>query len=198
MNTQIDDLKTLWNKAKSEVPSVEIDTKAIVSQANAKRRSSVVAHILNMAILAVTLVVITLYYFFVMRYSFMLSHVGFGIMFVSLALRIVVEVVSMVRARRISITDSALLNTQQTVLFVKQRRRIHGPYTIAIVACYVLGFALMGPEIYHNLPFYIFVGIYLFFVVGAFVLIVTIRRGIRKELNSLQELLNLRNELCRD
>ena len=198
MNMQIDNLKELWNKAKTESPSADVDIPAIVSKAKSKRRSSIVAHALNITILAITLVVITLYYFLVMRYRFLLSHVGFGIMFVSLALRIALEVISMIRAYSIDITDSALRNTVQTVKFVKQRKQIHGLYTIAIVSSYMIGFALMGPEIYNNLPFYLFVGIYLFFVVGAYILIVKIRGGIRKEMNDLQDLLVLRDEIRRD
>lgn len=195
---QIDNLKEFWNKAKTEVPPVDVDITTIVSKAKAKRRSSIVAHALNIAILAFTLVVITLYFILVMRYHFLLSHVGFGIMFVSLALRIAMEVTSMIKAYSIDITDSALRNTEHAVLFVKQRKRIHGQYTIAIVASYMVGFALMGPEIYNNISFYLFVGIYLFFVIGAFVLMVKIRGGIRKEMNDLKYLLALRDEIRRE
>ncbi|KAB2868635.1 MAG: hypothetical protein F9K37_09860 [Bacteroidales bacterium] len=198
MNMQIDNLKELWNKAKAEVPSADVDVPAIVSKAKSKRRSSIVAHSLNITILAATLVVITLYYFLVMRYRFLLSHVGFGIMFVSLALRIALEVISMIRAYSIDMTDTALRNTEQAVLFFKQRKRIHGLYTIAIVASYMIGFALMGPEIYNNLPLYLFAGIYLFFVVGAYILIVKIRSGIRKEMNDLEDLLALRDEIRKE
>lgn len=198
MNMQIDNLKELWNKAKTEGPSADVDIPAIVSKAKSKRRSSIVAHALNIAILAITLVVITLYYFLVMRYRFLLSHVGFGIMFVSLALRIVLEVISMIRAYSIDITDCALRNTEQTVKFVQQRKQIHGLYTIAVVASYMIGFALMGPEIYNNLPLYLFVGIYLFFVVGAYILIIKIRVGILKEMNDLEDLLALRDEIRKE
>lgn len=194
MKTEIDDLKNIWNVSKNSIPS-DKNPEIILAKAEAGKRQSIMAHATTISILLVTIVAIAFYYLFVMRYNSILSHIGFGLMCLALIIRIIVEMSSVLKAKSIMFTNNAAENIQQTANLIKQRTRIHGSFTTIMVALYVIGFVLIAPEMYRNLPFYIFMGICLFFVIGAVILILVGRKGIHQELNNLKKVTALKEDI---
>lgn len=195
MTDELNNLKDIWQQGKND-PTAHIPTPHdIVQKAKTKQRKSRNAHFTTIAILLVTLLAIGYYYLFVMRYQLLVSHIGFGLMGTMLLVRIVLEAYSLKCYAKIDIAHNAKENLEQTIRFVRLRQQIHGTVSITILVAYIIGFVLLGKEMYLTLPSIFFYGFYAMFVVLAIVLTLIIRKGVQKELQHLRQLVTLLEEL---
>lgn len=195
MTDELNNLKNIWQQGKNE-PVTQIPAPhGIVQKAKAKQHKSRNAHIITIAVLTVTLLAIGYYYLFVMRYQLLISHIGFALMVTMLLVRIALEAYSLMCYAKIDISHNAKGNTEQTIRFVRLRKQIHGNVSITILVSYMIGFILLGKEMYLTLPCLFFYGFYAMFAVLAVVLIVTIRKRVQKEMQHLNQLVALLDEL---
>ena len=112
-----------------------------------------------------------------------------------LALRICIEILSIIRSGKIHVSDSAFKNTISTVSYYRFRKTIHGPVTFLIIAAYTIGFYLLMPEWSRHFPVSIMLLLCCSYPIGAIILIKLIRKGIRKEMDDLERLIKLQGEL---
>ncbi len=116
-------------------------------------------------------------------------------MMAGLIIRIVVELWSSVRSLNINLSEQALKTTDDTLRFYRLRKTIHGPVTYVTVGLYMAGFYMLSPEFskYIAMPWMIVMDVS--FIIGACILIFVIKKGIRKEMLNLSEILELKREL---
>jgi len=173
------------------------DPEAIRSAARS-RRMSATHHYLTMGILLATLAVISLYFALVYPLRDPLSLTAMGLMFGGLGIRIIVEVISLFRLGRIRLTDTAADNTRAAVKFHRFRKRIQGPVSLGTVLAYVAGFFLLTPAWIGHLSTGLLVYIYASFLVLAVVLFLVARKGIRREMESLENLRKIMDSMQGD
>lgn len=194
MNNEMDDLKQLWNNAKQATPSTAT-AEQLILQAAAKKKSSVYFQYGNILVLAVVLWGLWLFFYRLYPLATLLSKIGAGLMVGGLALRICIEILSIIRSGKIHVTDSVLQNASNSVSYYRFRKTIHGPVTFLIITAYTIGYYLLMPEWSRYFSVSIMVLLCCSYPIIAIILIKLISKGIRKEMDDLNELIKLQDEL---
>ncbi len=195
MQSDFDSLKKNWKNARKTIKYNNLDINEILEKARVRKRNSSKFHWGNIVILTITFIVLCYVMYNHLPFKDILSKIGVGLMVAGLFLRIVVEAVSLYRALQINISHHTLKNTDTTIRFYRLRKIIHGPLTYLTVGMYAAGFYMLTPELlrYVSIIWIIFWDV--FFLIGACILIFFIRKGIRKEIKELKEIVDLKNML---
>ncbi|AHM60488.1 membrane protein [Flammeovirgaceae bacterium 311] len=191
----MDELKNKWKKARESAALPPQNIEALVASARQKKKNNLYFHYGNIIILSITLVGISLFFYYVAPFRELLSRTGVALMVGGLIIRIVIEIFSVLKSKKIRMVNDAASTTSDTLEFYRFRKKIHGPVTITIVALYCLGFVMLGPEFSRYIAPEWIVLMYGSFVLGALLLIWQIRKGIQKEMRILLELAELRKEM---
>lgn len=187
-------LKSAWKDSKREAPAGmnAIDMQNLVMQNHSQSKRF---HLGNVAILAVTCIGISLFFYFLAPMQETISRIGIVLMVGGLIVRIVVELVSHRKADNIEFNVDTKTTALQASKFYAWRKRIHGPVTITIVLLYSLGFYLLTPEFLDYLPQFWVIVMDIGYVVIAVVLTRVINTGIKKEMAALKEIMEIRSQL---
>lgn len=153
------------------------------------------AHYSTITILSVTLIVLILFFTKVAVFQETLSHIGVVLMAGGLALRIIVEAYSLVKAQKISFEQTTIENTELNIRFYDFRKKIHSTFTIIIFALYIIGFYMLTPEFSQYFDLNRMLLIDGSFVIIMLVLIWIIRKSTREELQHLKDLIELKQNL---
>lgn len=198
MSNELDDLKKKWKDARKTVAQPTIPPDALIAKAIARKKSSLYFHYGNIVVLTITLITISfcLQYFFPFKDT--LSKAGVGLMMAGLMIRIVVELWSSVRSLNINLSEQALKTTDDTLKFYQLRKIIHGPVTYVTVGMYMVGFYMLSPEFSRYIAMNWIIIMDVSFIIGACILIFVIKKGIRKEMLNLAEILELKRELINE
>ncbi|HUC81117.1 MAG TPA: hypothetical protein VMR70_09385 [Flavisolibacter sp.] len=188
------DLIDTWKKGK-EALSTNSSAEALITLAKQKKRSVLYAQYGNVLVLTISLVGLTLFFIFVAPFQTLLSHIGMGMMLGGLALRIGIEIASIVKSGAIQLSSDATEATKAAFLFYHFRKRVHGHVTIAIAGVYAVGFYFLTPEFSQYISFQWMVLMHLSFLLGGAFLIWVIKKGIKKEMGDLVQLTSVRNEI---
>lgn len=194
MDDELDFLKKKWNSAKSENKTTS-DISEILNVISKKQRSILLSHYGNTLILLLTLVMISLFFYYQTSFRELWSKVGVALMVGGLFIRILIEVFSSVKSRRIKYSDNVKESSSSALAFYNFRKRVHGTVTYVIVGAYTLGFYMLTPEFsrYIDLSWIILMDIG--YIVGAFILIKVIRKGIREEMEHLSDIISINQDL---
>ncbi|MFZ6663626.1 hypothetical protein [Peijinzhouia sedimentorum] len=192
---ELDDLKNKWQSGKKDLPSMPINSQELIKKAQKKKKASVLAHYGTITILSITLIVLILFFTKVAVFQETLSHIGVALMAGGLALRIIVEAYSLVKAKRISLEQTTIENTELNIHFYNFRKKIHSTFTIIIFALYIIGFYMLTPEFSQYIEFN-----WMLLMDGSFVIIMLgliwiIRKSTREELQHLKDLIELKQNL---
>ncbi len=193
MQNDIDDIVNQWKEARKSVHSQESIDK-LISTAESRRKSSVAFHYGNMAVLSALAVILVLFFIYLFPFQETISRIGVACMVGTLLVRVIIEYFSARKAARINLLESTLAATDQTLKFYEFRKKIHGPVTIALVALYTIGLALLTQEFRKHIGDIIFL-FDAMYCLGGVVLIWQIRKGIKKEMNDLQEIIRIKTQL---
>ena len=191
----MDNLHQQWKKAREGVELPSLSALDIITRADQKKKSILYFHYGNIAILTLTLLVISLFFYYIMSFQKWTSIVGAMLMMGGLALRIIIEIVSSYQSKRIELLQDVSQTTEAAIAFYTFRKKIHGPVTITIVALYMIGFYLLTPEFSEYFSFNILLLMDVSFLIGAIILIWLIRKGIKKEMEQLLGLTYLNEQL---
>jgi cation transport ATPase len=198
MNDQLDHLKKIWQNSRSNDFGKSADTDRIIEMAKQKMRSTIRMQLGTILILMITLVIITAYFFYVAKFNQTISHIGALLMIAGLALRIIIELISIYLSTTINMSDTTLKTNKAALDYYRFRERINGPVTIAIIIIYSLGFYMLTPEfsLYFRTPVLIMIDVSYIFIAAIFIWIV--RRTIKKEMNILNEIIVIQNDITED
>lgn len=196
MNKEMDDLGSLWQKAKSKNQSAaNPNLNALIKQAQAKKKSALAAHYGNAAVLAATVLMLVFYFHYLYNFQDTLSKVGIDLMIYGLTVRIAIELYSAWRSRKINVADTAAQSLEHSVAFYEFRKRIHGPITIVIFVLYFIGFYSLTPEFSRHISLGWLITMDASALVVAAGLAFFIRKGIKQELRDLEKMVELQRSL---
>lgn len=195
MDNSIDKLKGQWKAAGSRTRPPEANIEDIIRQSKNKMKKAVNMHIGNIAILTFTLVGLSLFFYYLAPLQDTLSHVGITLMLGGLIVRILIEIGSIVKSKKIDFGSTLEETNSQFLNFHRYRKHIHGSITLAILFAYSVGYYLLMPEFANYfsqtmLIVLIFSYIPVFMIFGFF-----IRKSIKDEMKCLNELLDERGKM---
>ena len=195
MENEMDDLKAIWKSAKGQTKQPGISAQALIRQAESKKKQALGAHYGNIAVLSLLVVMLVCCFYFFFPFRDILSRSGVGLMIGGIVIRIGIEIFSVMKSNKVKVSDTTAQATEDTLAFYQFRKKIHGPVTLTIVALYVIGFYMLSPEFSRYIPLSSLVFFDVVFLVAGFVLAWFIRKGIRKELEDLREVVEIRKQL---
>jgi len=196
---EMDDLTTLWQQAKagSNEPSASNIT-SIIKAGEVRKKNTLAAHYGNAAVLSGTVAMLVFYFYYLYNFQDVLSKVGYNLMIGGLSVRIIIELFSVWRSRKIKFSDTAAGSLKNSVAFHEFRKRIHGPVTIIIFGLYFVGFYMLTPEFSRHISMGWLILMDASAVVVAVVLILFIRKGVRQELKDLEKMVELQQSLTKE
>jgi len=196
MKEDMTELRMLWKSAREADAGLPgLTAAAVIDKARSKARTSFIMHIGNLLILTATLVMVVTFFYYLFPFGDTLSQSGVHLMVSGLIVRIVVEVISLWKLSRISIADQTAKATGAYVTFYEFRRKVNGPVTYLLVGIYIAGFFMLSPEFGRYLGNTALLVMDVMAISLAVVLVKEIGKGIRKEMDELWTLVELRKAL---
>jgi len=198
MDNEFKNLQQKWQKQKKELGDSSLSFEHIVSTIERKSKKGLSFHYGNIIILSITLICLFLFFYFVAPVQELLSRIGVGFMMIGILLRIVIEVFSSIKSKKINKLDTALKTTELTLDFYKFRKKIHGAITHIIFVLYLIGFYMISPEFsnYFSLWQMILMDVSCFVIIA--VIYIQMRKGIQNEMNILLEIIELKKEIIKE
>ncbi len=195
MNTDFEALQREWQKNKDDIKRDTTSMNDLFFLIQKKKKASVQFQYGNAIVLLVTLLVISAFFYYVAPVKEILSRIGAGFMIFGLLLRIIIEIVSIIKSKKIDIKNNVLETSENTITYYKFRKKIHGPITIIILVLYTIGFYMITPEFSLYFTTWQMILIDVSYVVGACVFIPIIRKSIRREIQNLLDIVDLKNRI---
>ncbi len=194
MNNEFNELQNKWesNKNKILIPN-NFDT--LFNKIKKKERENYFFYYGTITILLTTLIVISLFFYYVAPVKETLSRIGAGLMIAGLLFRIVIEIISIYRAKQINHLDNTLKTTENTIKFLQFRKIIHKIIAPIIIVLYTVGFYMITPEFSLYIRFWYLVLIDISYVIIAIILFIIIRNSVKKEMQKLNDIIKLKNDL---
>lgn len=194
MNNEFNELQNKWesNKNKIHIPN-NFDT--LFNKIKKKERENYFFYYGTITILLTTLIVISLFFYYVAPVKETLSRIGAGLMIAGLLFRIVIEIISIYRAKQINHLDNTLKTTENTIKFLQFRKIIHKIIAPIIIVLYTVGFYMITPEFSLYIRFWYLVLIDISYVIIAIILFIIIRNSVKKEMQKLNDIIKLKNDL---
>jgi hypothetical protein len=192
---ELDDLKGMWNTEKQIENAVVPDPAAVISAAQKRKGGTIRLKVLTILILLLTLAGIAAFFTYVAKFNDLTSIIGAWLMMGGLALRILIELISIGVSTRIDLSETSSSSNRSFLKYYEFRKMIHGPVTISILVLYTIGFYMLTPEFsrYFSLPVMILIDIS--YIVGAVIFGIAIRHGIKKEMTLLNAIIKQDAEL---
>ena len=195
MNNEFKELQRKWENGKKIITNKSHDIDKIILKIAAKKRGSLFAHYGNIIIMMISLIGISLFFYYVAPVKEILSIIGASLMIGGLGLRIVIEIFSTLKSKKIDVMDNALAATNNSIAFYEFRKTIHGPITFIIFGLYSIGFYMITPEFSLYFSLWKMILIDVSYIVIAVILVIIIRNGIKKEMKTLLDIIQLRKEI---
>lgn len=185
MDNFLDDLKSNWKQEKA-LAQPGIDAQALLSKVEAYKNSSIKFQYGNVLILTITLLFYIIFFYKFLLYGTLLSKIGFIIMSVPLTIRIVAEMISIIKGRNIKLYENALYHNQQLIQYTAFRKWMHGPVTYTIMGLYTLGYYFIMVQFSELVPVWLIILMCIAYPVVAYIIIRQVRKGIKNEMEQLR------------
>ncbi|GGG35814.1 hypothetical protein [Bizionia arctica] len=195
MSSEFKNLQSHWetNKKSMEVSTPNFDS--LYKKIKSKEKETYFFYYGTITILLVTLIVISLFFYYVAPVKDILSRIGAGLMILGLAFRIIIEIISIRKAKQIDLLDTTLKTAENSINFHRFRKNIHQVIAPIVIVLYTIGFYMITPEFSLYMPFWNIVLIDISYVVIGIVLFIVIRKGVLKEMQILTDIVKLKNEI---
>jgi hypothetical protein len=193
----MDNLENQWKAAKQTIPTSLAKPEDLIELATRKKKSLLYFHFGNIIIFTITLVVLSLFFNSIhLRES--ISKTGMFLMLSSMSARLLIEIISTIKSRKIQLLNNAAVSNNKAVSFYSFRKKVQGPASITTVVLYVIGFYLLSPEFSKYIEMKWMIAMHVSFVLAAVVLVIQAKKGMAKEFEVLKSLIELKNEMGND
>lgn len=183
------DIKSIYDKQKLLEPTeVPKELKRRIKKADRLVNNS---HIKNIIILSITLLAIVGIDQFYFTTTSTLFEIGIVTMIMALAIRITIEMFSYRRKKSLNVLLQSDHFISDLKAFYQWRKKIHKYPTYLTFSLYVIGVGLLFIEFFKYLSPFWFNFFLVEFVIIIVVLIFFIRKKIKKEINTLNEMIEL-------
>lgn len=198
MSNQFSELENAWKQSKKDLPNSSTSLESVYEKIRAHKKENFSFYYGTLVILCVTLIVIFCFFYFVAPVEHLLSRVGAGLMLGGLMVRILFEIISIKKAKRIHAIDNSLEAVNNSITFYQFRKKIHGVVAPIIISLYTIGFYLLTPEFLVYMETWNVVLFDVSYLFIAVVLFIQIRKGVRKEMETVQKTIALKKELVEE
>ena len=183
--SDFENLKSQWNELKEPV-APENGSQKIVEKTVFIKRKQVLTNI----ILSATLIILILFFFYVTAYNSARASLGLGIMIGVLALRILLEILSIKKLNELKFDLDTISFKKKITDYYNNRIKTHYVFTPIIIIAYSVGFILLLPIFKENLSH----GFYIYIISSAIVVLVglvtLIAFQVKREISMLKTLKN--------
>jgi len=198
MSSEFEGLQSQWGKDKRSIEHRSHTIENVLSSIRKKKSWSTHFHYGNIFVLSMVLIMIGSFFYFLAPVKEILSRIGVGFMIGGLFIRIIIEFISVSKAKKINMAHDALQTTNDTITFYNFRKTIHGPVTLSIIALYTIGFYMISPEFSLYFETWQMILIDVSYIIGAIPLILVIRKNIKKEIKFLLEIIELKKKMTEE
>ncbi|PCI33237.1 MAG: hypothetical protein COB60_08085 [Flavobacteriaceae bacterium] len=195
MDNEFIELQNKWNNNKKEIKLSTNSLDKIHSKIRKKEKENYFFYYGTITILLATLITISLFFYSVAPVKELLSRIGVGLMISGLLFRIIIEVISIYKAKKINNLDSALKTTENTINFHEFRKTIHNVVAPVVVVLYTIGFYMITPEFSLYIAYWNLVLIDISYVIIGGILFIIIRKSVKKEMQKLNDIIKLKADI---
>ncbi|MCL5244465.1 hypothetical protein M4I21_01505 [Cellulophaga sp. 20_2_10] len=198
MNSDFKELQNTWESSKNNLDLSATNFDGLYAKIKKKEKENYFFYYGTITILLTTLIVISLFFYYVAPVKEVLSKVGAGLMIFGLVFRILIEVISIYKAKQINNLDTTLKTTENTENFHQFRKIIHKVIAPIIIGLYTIGFYMITPEFSAHMESWNIILIDVSYVVIAIILFIVIRKGVKKEMQKLADIIKLKKEITEE
>lgn len=195
MSSDFKELKSKWESSKKSIEFSSTHFDNLYVKIKSKEKENYFFYYGTITILFATLIVISLFFYYVAPVKETLSRIGAGLMIFGLVFRIFIEIISIYKAKQIDNFDNTLKTAENSIKFHQFRKTIHQVIAPIIIGLYTIGFYMITPEFSLYMEFWNVVLIDISYVVVGIILFFTIRKGVKKEMQKLKDIVKLKNEI---
>ncbi len=195
MNSEFSKLQNKWESNKKEIEPSNDSLDILYSKIKKKEKENYFFYYGTITILLVTFIIISLFFYYVAPVKETLSRIGVGLMISGLLFRILIEIISIYKAKQINNIDNTLKTTENTINFHQFRKIIHKVIAPIIIVLYTIGFYIITPEFSLYIEFWNLVLIDISYVIIGIILFLVIRKGVKKEMQKLSDIIKLKDDI---
>ncbi|MFT5890657.1 MAG: hypothetical protein ACI9Y7_000750 [Dokdonia sp.] len=195
MDSEFNKLQNKWESSKKEIELSNDSFDVLYSKIKKKEKENYFFYYGTITILLTTLFIISLFFYYVAPVKEIISRIGVGLMISGLLFRILIEVISIYKAKQISNLDNTLKTTENIINFHQFRKIIHKVIAPIVIVLYTIGFYMITPEFSLYIEFWNLVLIDVSYVIIGIILFIVIRKGVKKEMQKLTEIMELKNDI---
>lgn len=195
MNSEFNKLQHNWESNKKEIELSNDSLDILYIKIKEKEKENYFFYYATITILLATLIVISLFFYYIAPVKETLSRIGVGLMISGLIFRIFIEVISINKAQQINNIDNTLKTTENTINFHQFRKTIHKVIAPIIIVLYTIGFYIITPEFSLYIEFWNLALIDISYVIIGIILFLVIRKGVKKEMQKLTDIMELKNDI---
>jgi hypothetical protein len=190
MNNDFKALQNSWKSSRNNIKTPTNNFDILYKKIEQKQKENFSFYYGTIIILTITLIAISLFFYYMAPVKETLSRIGAGLMITGLAFRILIEIVSVIKAKRINKLDKTLQTVDNSLNFHQFRKTIHQVYSPIII-----GFYIIFPEfmLYMSVLMIWFIGIS-YLIMGT-VLFIIIRKGVVDEMQKLRDIMELKKDI---
>ena len=190
MNNDFKALQNSWKSSRNNIKTPTNNFDILYKKIEQKQKENFSFYYGTIIILTITLIAISLFFYYMAPVKETLSRIGAGLMIKGLAFRILIEIVSVIKAKRINKLDKTLQTVDNSLNFHQFRKTIHQVYSPIII-----GFYIIFPEfmLYMSVLMIWFIGIS-YLIMGT-VLFIIIRKGVVDEMQKLRDIMELKKDI---
>jgi hypothetical protein len=195
MNSDFNELQSKWESSKKGIELCTTNFESLYRKIKNKEKENYFFYYGTITILLTTLIVISLFFYYVAPVQELLSRIGAGLMVLGLVFRIFIEIISIYKAKQINNLDTTLKTAENAINFYQFRKTIHQVIAPIIIGLYTVGFYMITPEFSLYIEFWNLVLIDISYVIIGMILFILIRKGVKKEMQKLKDIVQLKNEI---
>jgi hypothetical protein len=195
MNSDFNELQSKWESSKKGIELCTTNFESLYKKIKNKEKENYFFYYGTITILLTTLIVISLFFYYVAPVQELLSRIGAGLMVLGLVFRIFIEIISIYKAKQINNLDTTLKTAENAINFHQFRKTIHQVIAPIIIGLYTVGFYMITPEFSLYIEFWNLVLIDISYVIIGMILFILIRKGVKKEMQKLKDIVQLKNEI---
>ena len=190
MNNDFKALQNSWKSSRNNIKTPTNNFDILYKKIEQKQKENFSFYYGTIIILTITLIAISLFFYYMAPVKETLSRIGAGLMITGLAFRILIEIVSVIKAKRINKLDKTLQTVDNSLNFHQFRKTIHQVYSPIII-----GFYIIFPEfmLYMSVLMIWFIGIS-YLIMGT-ILFIVIRKGVVDEMQKLKDIMKLKKDI---
>lgn len=195
MNNDFSTLQDKWKKNKSQIQLSALSIEGMKQRIKHREKENFSFYYGTLITLSVTLIGIFLFFMYIAPIQEVLSKMGWYVMILGLLLRIIIELVSISKAKKMHKIDTTLDTLENTIEFHRLRKKIHNIISPIILVMYTIGFFVMTPELSTYMPFWNLFFICASYFIAGIIIFFLIRKGVKNEIKKIKEILALQKEL---